>query len=229
MKKTRMRDMSMSTESYSSSEEDISNSSEDTASSSLDIEMIESPPEINSVNILNSQLSYIKDIASFIEKLHYCNKAMSGDMTLGISGVAKYEDVRGFLTKNFKKVVNSVIDNAGETPENVSILFTPRIINIPLQTVYKMYLGLKGRFNKCIVVSRLYTLDKDEFKEVKQDFPEFADEHIRDFPINNEQVFFLSGKYMKNTHIDETPARVYLIDNEEFDKFLVKFDQELSK
>lgn len=225
-----MRDLNFSTESCSSSVEDTTSSaSEDTASSSIDMEIVEALPEIDSVNILNSQLSYIKDIPSFIEKLHYCNKAVSGDMTLGVSGVAKYEDVRGFLTKNFKKVVNSVIENAGETPESVSMLFIPRIINVPLHLVYKMYLGLKGKFNKCIVVSRLYTLGKNEFKDVKESFPEFAEEHIRDFPVNNEQVFFLSGKYMKNTQIDEMPARIFLLDSEEFDKFLIKFEQELSK
>lgn len=199
------------------------------SSESLDAEIQDYKPKASDLSILLPQAPYISDPVLFLDKLYCCKVLTSGDLILAVCGIAKYNDIRGCLTKNCKKSLNSLIEKA-ESPENVDFFFAPRISNIPPQEIYRLYASISDiAFERCIVISRLYTLEKDEVEEVSETFPEFSKIDIRQFPHNAEEVLFLHAQHRQNTEICGNSARIYLPSRSEFLEFLGRFEKEVQK
>lgn len=215
-------------ETSTSSMGEVSNASEDSCSTCFEIEILDETPSIEDITLLLSSASYITDPVGFLSKAYCCKSIKSGDTVLGVCALVKYDDVRRLLAKGPKKAINSLLESAGDT-SNISLLFMPRIANLPLETVYSLYSEINGQFERCIVVSRLSNLKNDEVQTIKETFPEFDEKEIRQFPVNNEEVLLLHSKYKRNTEINGAPARIYLIEQQEFKEFLIRFEKEISE
>lgn len=247
--------MSSRSESYSSSNEDDTSTenSVSTENSSFDIQIKDYKPDVSELSVLLSTTSYVSDIIKFLECTFFCKAIFSDDLVLGLFAMAKYSDIRGCLTKNLKKTINSFLEN--QIDDETVFLFSPRINNLPLNCVFDLYNSSlseifkkqdetktlsKGSlengqnenknafsFKNCVVISKLQNLSRDELAEVSTLFPEFSKEDLMKFPVNNEQIFFLKSKKKRNTEVDGTPARIYLMDREDFDVFINSFRKEI--
>lgn len=237
----------MSSEYENSSSDSLNTESE---SSSFDIQIKDYKPDVSEISLLLSNTSYISDIIKFLDSLVFCKAIFSDDLILAVFGMARYCDIRGCLTKNMKKTINSLLEN--NIDDETMFLFSPRINNIPLNYVFDLYNssiteifqkqdkdGLisqednsttaKLSFKNCIVISKLQNLSKNELNEVSTLFPEFSKEDLMKFPVNNEQIFFLKSKKKRNTEIDGSPARIFLMDKDDFNVFINSFRNEIGE
>lgn len=168
-------------------------------------------------------MPYVSDKDGFLGQLHHCKTISSDDLVLGMCGLAKYTDIRRFLTKNFKKTVNALVEKAG-APASVDFLLSARVTNIPMPLVLQMYADTKEyTADYVLIVSRLYPVERDLVEDVSREFPEFALDDMRQFPYNAEQVFLLHAKLRQNTEVEGTPARLFLVAKSEFKAFIERF------
>lgn len=208
------------------STENNSTDTENTSSSSLELELEAHIPTVSEISILLTQTSFISDPISFLEKMNSCKVLKSDSTILAVFGVVEYNLIRGCLSKNFKKSVNSLIEKS-EVKENIGFILSPRFNNIPLDQIYKLYSSLEFTFDYFIIVSELYTVEKNEILNILSSFPEFNKDDLRNFPKLVEQVFLLHSKFKQNTEILGQPARIVLISKSEFSEFLNRFSLEI--
>lgn len=211
-----------------------SDSESEMSSDCLDVQVKKYTPKYSEISLLLAQVPYITNPGVFLEKLQSPHVLSSGDLVLGVSGFAKYDDVRGMLNKRTKKIVNSMIDFASvESSEDVAIFFCPRIINIPLKEVHGMYRKVydeaRTTFKHFILASRLYALGKKEHQESIKIFGEFAREDLKNFPYCSEEVFLLLCGNRHNTDIDGVAFRIFLANRHEFENFLSSFQKEIGE
>lgn len=198
----------------------------------IDVQVRKHTPQCSEISMLLAHVPYIINPAMFLEKLQSPYILHSDDLVLGVSGFARYDDVRGALGKRIKKVINSMVDASGASSEEVAIFFCPRIVNTPLREVYEMYKKVYSEvdatFQYFVLASRLYTLGKREHEESAKIFKEFAEEDLRNFPYRSEEVFLLSCKSKHNTEIDGVAFKLFLARRQEFEDFLSSFLKEIS-
>lgn len=200
-----------------------SESCESFSSESVNLEIRDYIPNASEVAIFLSNLPYVTDMIEFLSKLRYCKIASSDDMVLGMCGIAKYTEIRAFLTKNFKKTVNNILEKAGGLAD-ADFLISARISNIPLASVLEMYSAIENEISKHVIIpSRLYPVEKAFVNDVVNEFPEFPPIEMRQFPYNSEEVFLLNTKLKQNTEVDGSPLRVFLVSKDEFKKFVREF------
>jgi len=205
-----------------------SESDESFSSDSLDIETRDQIPTVSEISILLTQVPYVSSKCEFLEKLSQCKVIASDDLILGVCGLAKYTDIRGFLSKNFKKAVNTLLEKAG-APESVDFMLTARVGNIPMSLVLQMYSGMEEKVaDYVLIVSRLYPVERELVESVSKEFSEFAPQDMRQFPYSAEQVFLLHAKLRQNTEVDGTPARLFLVTKSEFKAFVERFAEDMT-
>ncbi|ELA42171.1 uncharacterized protein VICG_00814 [Vittaforma corneae ATCC 50505] len=88
----------------------LDKSEESTSSGSLDLEIKDYKPKASDISILLSQTPYISDPILFLDKLYCCKVLTSGDLILAACGIAKYNNIRGSLTKSCKKSLSLLIE-----------------------------------------------------------------------------------------------------------------------
>lgn len=120
------------------------------------------------------------------------------------------------MLERFKSAVNSHF-----------ILFSERVVNIPLKEVRNVYEQISKNDGDWIVISKYKTLSGTALNDAILDFPEMSPKALKKFPCNAEEVFLVDlAEKTEMVSIKNECFRIMLIRKEKVADFISKLEKE---
>lgn len=171
----------------------------------------------------------VDEIGYLTNKMEIVDEEGLSDMMNNVTLISADETVLAiFITLDVTEArqalhssIVKAMDKLGLVPGNTSVIISERVMNLPVNEIYRAYGQVLAEHSDFVFISRFRNVSGKDLNDLIVDFPEMKPKELKKLPCNTEELFLIDlcercevvdakGAHYRVMHVKESGIRNFL-------------------